>query len=262
MEEMDPSNESTYGIAVQRRHSHSTPLWKFILVGIAPILFFGGVLALAICAEGASHLILLHRDCYPNGLWGQTPGATWRIMDSSYFFVPNLAFGSYSFNVVKFIDITWDVVVGRGGQIILGYITYRVFNETLLYYMEFIPASFKLYALVAFQPTSLNTLGVLGKETLAFSASSRKRFFRWLTMLCMLLACLYILSFPTLMGAMTGYTPTYEVYIEDPSKNLIEYSKYQVVLAEVPDASRLGYERPLLLSRKDTDLVNVLQSCE
>ncbi|KAF2502174.1 hypothetical protein BU16DRAFT_554248 [Lophium mytilinum] len=259
---MDTHTESTPDSTVHSRHSRPTPRWKFILVGISPTISFAGVLALAICAESASQLILLQRDCYPNGMWSHTPGATWRIMDSSYFFVPNLAFGEYSFNVVKVIDITWDVLVGRGGQLLLGYVTYRVFNESMVYWMESIPASFKLFASVAFAPTSLGTLGVLGKETLAqtlaLGASPWKRLFRWLTILSMLLACLYVMAFPTLMGAMTGYTPTYDPYIQDPSKNLIEYSKYNEVLIVVNDATRLGYTKPLLLSEDDDDLRNEL----
>ncbi|KAK2760948.1 hypothetical protein FQN54_002190 [Arachnomyces sp. PD_36] len=231
------------------------PRWKLYLVIFAALLSFGAVLALAILAEGASQDYLLQRDCYPNGMWRFTPGATWRIMDSSYFFSPNLAFGSLSFTAVKVIDIVWDLVIGRGGQLVLGYVTYRVFNECLLYYMETHPTSYKLFAAVAFEPISLTALGSLGKECLALDQSSWKRFFRWLTMLCMLLSTLYVLGFPTLVSAMTGYTTTYGAYIEDNDGNLVEYGKFDAIDYIVHDSSRIGaYDRPLLVTSRDGPL--------
>lgn len=248
-----------------RKRCLPPPRWKVYLVLFAAVLSFAAVLVLAVAAEGASQDYLLRRDCYPNGMWRYAPGATWRIMDSSYFFSPNLAFGSLSFTAVKVIDVIWDLVVGRGGQLVLGYITYRVFNESLLYYMENHPTSYKLYTAVAFEPISLMALGALGKECLALDQSSWKRFFRWLTMLCMLLSTLYVLSFPTLMSAMTGYTTTDRAYIEDNDGNLIDFHKFSRIDYKIEDSSRIGsYDKPLLVTdeREDDALRTLVQDCE
>jgi hypothetical protein len=45
---------------------------------------------------------------------------------TSGFFAITLQFGDFSFDTAKLIDITWDLVVGRGGQLCLAYISYPI----------------------------------------------------------------------------------------------------------------------------------------
>ncbi|KAF2648792.1 hypothetical protein K491DRAFT_669993 [Lophiostoma macrostomum CBS 122681] len=238
--------------------------WKpFWIISSLPLALVPIVL-LAALAEIASTGYIQNRPCYPNGLWSEAPGATWRIMDSSYFFTPNLSFGSMSFTAAKIIDISWDLCAGRGGQILLAWVNYRVFNEWLLYHMELHQTSYKMYTAVAFQTTSMSTLGVLAKEFLAFGETSWRRFFRWLGILCMLLSTLYVLSFPTLMGALTGYITTSEAYIEDSSNNLIEFSKFSGVQWIIWDSDRMGknYTKPLIAAEADSGLVKAIDICK
>lgn len=222
------------------------------------------IVVLAAAAEVASQSYLNGRDCYPNGMWKESTGATWRIMDSSYFFTPNLSFGAMTFTQVKVIDITWDLLVGRGGQMLLAWVNYRVFNEWLLYHMEMHRTSYKMYTSVAFQTTTMGTLGVLAKEWLAFGEKSWRRFFRWLAMLCMLIGTLYVLAFPTLMAAMTGYITTYEPYVEDESGNLVAWAEVRQVDYIVHDSERLGgnYTKPLISVAYDTELGAAILNCK
>ncbi|PSN66227.1 hypothetical protein BS50DRAFT_677478 [Corynespora cassiicola Philippines] len=232
--------------------------WKaFLIVSTLP-LALAPIIVLATAAERASTGYIWGRDCYPNGMWKLAEGATWRIMDSSYFFTPNLSFGAMTFTQVKVIDIAWDLIIGRGGQILLAWVNYRVFNEWLVYHMEMHLTSYKMYTAIAFETTSLTTLGVLAKEFLAFGESNWKRFFRWLAVLSMLLSTLYVLSFPTLMAAMTGYIATYQAYVEDFDHNLIEWRKFTIVYAVIEDANRIEYERPLVVSMDDNDIESAL----
>lgn len=221
------------------------------------------IVVLAAAAEVASQSYLNGRPCYPNGLWKEAPGATWRIMDSSYFFTPNLSFGAMTFTQVKVIDITWDLLVGRGGQMLLAWVNYRVFNEWLVYHMERWPTSYKMYTSLAFQTTTLGTLGVLGKEWLAYGDRSWTRFFRWLALLAMLIGTLYVLAFPTLMAAMTGYITTYEPYVEDESGNLVAWTEVQEVEYVVQDSGRLGegYPQQLVSVRRDVELADAILNC-
>lgn len=242
--------------------------WKTCAVIASLPIALALIVSLATAAERASIGYILPRDCYPNGLWKESTGATWRIMDSSYFFTPNLSFGSMTFTQVKVIDIAWDLIIGRGGQLLLAYVNYRVFNEWMMYHMELHLTSYKMYTAVAFEPTSLGTLGVLGKEFLAFGQSTWKRFFRWLALLSMLISTLYVLAFPTLMAAMTGYITTYEPYVEDYGQNLIEFQKVQTVWAIVEDSQRIKeysvpgkYGAQLLATTDDTELTKALMNC-
>ncbi|XP_014560565.1 hypothetical protein COCVIDRAFT_12595 [Bipolaris victoriae FI3] len=242
------------------REIWSSSPWKVTLIALAALLALAIIVVLAAAAEMTSQGYIMGRDCYPNGLWKEKPGATWRIMDSSYFFTPNLSFGAFTFTQVKVIDVAWDVIVGRGGQLLLGWINYRVFNEWLIYHMEMHFTSYKLYAAVAFETTTMGTLGVLAREFLAFGKRTRRRFFRWLAMLSMLLSTLYVLSFPTLMGAMTGYITTYELYVENHDHNLIEWSKVRRVTNIIQDADRLlRYDKPLIITEADTELRNAVK---
>lgn len=244
------------------REIWSSSPWKITLIALAALLALAIIVVLAAAAEMTSQGYIMGRDCYPNGLWKEKPGATWRIMDSSYFFTPNLSFGAFTFTQVKVIDVAWDVIVGRGGQLLLGWINYRVFNEWLIYHMEMHFTSYKLYAAVAFETTTMGTLGVLAKEFLAFGKRTRRRFFRWLAMLSMLLSTLYVLSFPTLMGAMTGYITTYELYVENHDHNLIEWGKVRRVTNIIQDADRLlRYDKPLIITEADTELRNAVKLC-
>jgi hypothetical protein len=184
-------------------------------------------------------------------------------MDSSYFFTPNLSFGSMTFTQVKVIDVAWDLLVGRGGQLGLAWVNWRVFNEWLVGWMEHHQASWKIYASLAFQTTSLSSLGVVGKEILA-SANGvgwKRWSLRWLAMVGMFFSTLYVLSFPTLMAAMTGYIATSEPYIQDLEGNLIAFDKVDVVAYVVNDATRIGYEKPLVVGSRDLDLIESVRRC-
>ncbi|EOA90293.1 uncharacterized protein SETTUDRAFT_146002 [Exserohilum turcica Et28A] len=117
--------------------------------------------------------------------------------------------------------------------------------------------SYKLYAAMAFETTTMGTLGVLAKEFLAFGEKTWGRLFRRLAILSMLLSTFYVLAFPTLMAAMTGYITTYEPYVQSYDYNLIEWYKVRCVRYIVHDAGRLselGYSDGLIITEYDFDL--------
>lgn len=238
--------------------------WRVALIILSLPLALAVIVVLAAAAEMASQSYIMGRDCYPNGLWKEAPGATWRIMDSSYFFTPNLSFGAFTFTQVKVIDVAWDLIIGRGGQFLLTWVNYRVFNEWLVYHMEMHFTSYKLYAAMAFETTTMGTLGVLAKEFLAFGEKTWGRLFRRLAILSMLLSTFYVLAFPTLMAAMTGYITTYEPYVQSYDYNLIEWYKVRCVRYIVHDAGRLselGYSDGLIITEYDFDLKDAVDLC-
>jgi len=219
------------------------------------------LITLSVAAEVTSQSYIRGRDCYPNGLWKYSPTATWEIMDSSYFFTPNLSFGAMSFTQVKVIDIAWDLLVGRGGQLVLAWVNWRVFNEWLVWCAEGEGVGWRMYAAVSFETTSLNTLGVLGKESLCLEGRRWKRWVRWLGLVSMLLSTLYVLSFPTLMAALTGYIAKSEPYVQDYEGNLIAFGKVDGVRYVVHDAGRIGYDRALVVGERDEELVGAVREC-
>ena len=153
--------------------------------------------------------------CLPNGNF-ILPG-TASIWNPEYIFTISITVGersNWSYTHVKLIDIIWDIVVGRGGQVFLIYVAYRVYSASLAYVMETQAVSFSTYGAVSFQTGSFASLGhyLSNLASGRFPATWRSlRIF-----LLFVLTTLYIVSFPTLFSAMTGYASVSAPSIEIP----------------------------------------------
>lgn len=109
------------------------------------------------------------------------------------------------------IDVIWDLVVGQGGRLLMAWAAYRVFMDALVSLMETTSVSYDVYSSLVFDTTSLLSTWKATKALIK-SGSWRSRVF----MFWFCLASFYILSFPTLMGAATGYVnPSDSGYIMD-----------------------------------------------
>ncbi|KAK5722650.1 hypothetical protein LTR15_005882 [Elasticomyces elasticus] len=105
-------------------------------------------------------------------------------------------------------DVCWDVIVGRGGQILLIYIASRVFASSLAYLMESRPVSFEAYGTVAFSTGSMSSIipylrALVSKRYPVNRLPSTWKTIRIFTMFA--LATIYTAAMPTLYSAMTGY---------------------------------------------------------
>ncbi|KAL1633020.1 hypothetical protein SLS58_011252, partial [Diplodia intermedia] len=125
--------------------------------------------------------------------------------DPRTIFAISLGFGSFDFAVAKGIDIAFDLIVGRGGQLLLGLIAYPVFTDVLLYSMETQSATYAYYAAVAFDTVSVSTMTQISKDLCQRPKANRNLRIILVTS-GLLLTSLYIVSFPTLASAATGYT--------------------------------------------------------
>ncbi|KAL0257633.1 hypothetical protein SLS55_006796 [Diplodia seriata] len=125
--------------------------------------------------------------------------------DPRTIFAISLGFGSLDFAVAKGIDIAFDLIVGRGGQLLFGLIAYPVFTDVLLYSMETQSATYAYYAAVAFDTVSVSTMTQISKDLCQRPKANRNLRIILVTT-GLLLTSLYIVSFPTLASAATGYT--------------------------------------------------------
>jgi hypothetical protein len=80
---------------------------------------------------------------------------------------------------------------------------YRVFTKCLAQIMERSPVSLETFESVTLQNTSVRALVNLIKDYSANSGARAKLSVSW-----MILSLSYVLGFPTLMSAMTGYSGT------------------------------------------------------
>jgi hypothetical protein len=135
-------------------------------------------------------------------------------------FVLDQTFGSFTFAQVKTIDIVWDVVIGRGIQLVAWWVGYVVFSDALLRAIERHPASFRIFQRIALEGPSLLSLWTLIKELWGAKSKRTKAlfFYFWI-------ATLYIISIPMFVSAMTGYDSTSIPWVSlDDSNNIVQAS--------------------------------------
>jgi len=146
----------------------------------------------------------------------------------------NLGFGTMPFSTAKLVDVLWDVVVGRGGQMLLTYIAYHIFTKSLTRTMEDSQVSYHTFAAFAFESGTTTGLFMLAKDFASNRSLRSKMIVSWV-----LAATLHIVAFPTLSSAMTGYTSVMEAYLEDKSQNLIRWALFTSVSYIIVDADRI-----------------------
>ena len=139
-----------------------------------------------------------------------------------------LAFGNFSFSAAKAIDVCWDVMAGRGGQLVLVLISYPVLRRSLNLSMEQTTISFRLFAVAAFEKVSLRTLWTATRSIFVprtgleqpqdLPLRTHRQIRRRLAAFAF--ACAYILVFPVMMSTMSGYQVGLSPYIKSSDSNV------------------------------------------
>ncbi|KAF4452445.1 hypothetical protein F53441_4725 [Fusarium austroafricanum] len=149
------------------------------------------------------------------------------------FFDVTLSWGSFNFATAKLIDVAWDLVVGRGFQVIMALIAWQVYVQHLEVSLASRPATYTTIWLLRFQQES---------SVMATSRLARQFFLRRLpsttAMIFMILASSFILAFPTFAGSMTGYTPYSEAYLTASDGGLIRFSTIFPIAYIIHDGDR------------------------
>jgi hypothetical protein len=132
------------------------------------------------------------------GVFGEPQNAT--VVGTEAVFVLDAAFGRFTFSQVKTMDVAWDILVGRGVQLLAWLASYAVFSDSLLRLIERHDASFQTFKCITLEGASLMTAWRL--VTQLFGRKSKRT---WALFCYMLVSTLYILAIPALLSAMTGY---------------------------------------------------------
>ncbi|KAF4996555.1 hypothetical protein FGRMN_4439 [Fusarium graminum] len=153
---------------------------------------------------------------------------------ASSFFEITLGWGRFSFATAKMIDVAWDLVVGRGFQVIMAWASWRVFAEYLQVSIATKPATFNTVWLLRFQKDAS------AYSTLRLMLNFWKRGLESKTAMCFIIfAALFILAFPTVAGSMTGYTPYNEPYITSTKNRLTRLSDVHPLAYLIHDGERI-----------------------
>lgn len=157
-------------------------------------------------------------------------------------------FGEFQYATAKGIDIVWDVVVGRVGQIFLAILAYPVIRRSLAYYMERKSVHIDAYASIAFDKISLPALWTTVRDICGHSRRSDRRIaslfptFNW-RFFAHALVFMYILGFPTMVSVMTGYQAKFNAYVERPDNQfLMKVDELKIPSFVIRDGSRIGMQ--------------------
>lgn len=209
----------------------------------------------------------------PNSSWtaSERYSATW---DTSQFLSITLGFGNFTFSQAKAIDFTWDLVAGRGGQLLLVYCCYPVFRRALSAKMESSSISLPVFATLAFDKIGWTSIAALlslsnyhyvplaqrvpGKPAVT-NVKTRCRFGR---LALFVVAFAYILIYPTWISIMSGYQAKSKPYVPIDG-SLVPTTALVRPDAVVLDGSRIGLSDNYPVFRSNqSSLYNVLSACE
>lgn len=173
----------------------------------------------------------------------------------SLFLTITLASGDLTFTQAKAIDIIWDLIVGRGGQMLLSVLAYPPMRKSLLTALERRSMHMPVLASLAFEHFSIVSWWHTTRELI--------RGFSW-KLVGYLYMIIYLLAFGTIVSAMTGYQAnTRPYYNEENSGNLMAYSNVKGMRGvQVTDGQRIGLQSNALAFSVNTDPTYPLYQCK
>ncbi|KAI0527841.1 hypothetical protein F5B22DRAFT_582550 [Xylaria bambusicola] len=207
--------------------------WRLI-----PLIFWFGFLftTLFILLEmSLSSHFEIPRACRPDGTF--SPFVGYNYWDASGFFQINIPFGSYSFTAVKIIDTVWDVVIGRLGQSILAYFAYSTFADYATLSMETAPITYTTFIILFIEsgPTFMSVYRLI-RDFMLY-----RRLRSTILTIWAIFSMLFILTWPTLIAAMSGYSPEVGAYVKDiDTENLVKYNEFRLLAYIIHDGERIN----------------------
>jgi len=105
-----------------------------------------------------------------------------------------------TFAQAKAIDLIWNTIVGRGLQTILSTFAYKIFTQALMRISERDAITYELFCVFGVSTTSAKALWQLLKAIFSKVTRRTKFVIAWL-----LISTGYLLLFPTLIDAISGY---------------------------------------------------------
>jgi hypothetical protein len=127
--------------------------------------------------------------------------------------------------------------VGRGGQAILATVSWRVFGKYVASSMHGAPVTLNTFRTVFVHGDLSNSMDLL---RLIRDFVRRHRLRSKAAMVFMIASMSYILAFPTLGSAMTGYSANLQAFVEDGGKNYVPFKSFRHLFYVLHDGERIG----------------------
>ena len=140
--------------------------------------------------------------------------------DPTLFLTVVLGFGELDFPAARAIDFCWDLVAGRGGQLLLAIATYRIVRKSLLLTIERDALSLPAFTTLSTQGITLATFWrmIRSSRTVNQGRSMRSRvaFVAKWRFVAIVFACCYVLLFTSVVSIMTGYQAGLAPFVKSP----------------------------------------------
>ncbi|KAK3690449.1 hypothetical protein B0T22DRAFT_481627 [Podospora appendiculata] len=173
--------------------------------------------------------------CQPDGS-ASFGGDRYDLWQIGGFFQITVKGGSLSFTQAKVIDIACDIIIGRVGQTFLAFYSWKAISVYIKSCMHQDPVTYATYwtVFIEGQPSLTST------TQLVRDFATRKGLRSKAAMTFIVAAMVYVLAFPTLAGAMTGYALENGSFVQDLDGNLIPTSNFTAIQYIIHDGARVN----------------------
>ncbi|KAH4006604.1 hypothetical protein HBI13_161020 [Parastagonospora nodorum] len=212
--------------------------WKGAFWTLCYLFYFGLIYtfsALATLSSPGSIITNKLTACAPDGSLYTNP-AEFSFWRASGFFQVTLGSGHMAFAQAKVVDVVWDVVFGRGGQALLTFLSWKVFTQYVTTSMQVSPVTFSTFRTIFVQGEA----SALGAWRLVADFSRRRGLQSRLAMVFVVVTMVFILAFPVLASAMTGYSANVEPFVRGEGAEYVPFEKLRALYFVVHDGDRIG----------------------
>jgi hypothetical protein len=134
--------------------------------------------------------------------------------------------------------LTTTKLVGRGGQALVAYISWRVFAKYVTTSMVVTPVTFGTYRTI-FLPGSGLLIAILCTIR---DFATRHGLHSKIAMVIMVCTMVFTFVYPTLASAMTGYSANVDAYVSTTGGEYVPFSSFSYAFYIIHDGSRIGQQ--------------------
>ena len=127
-------------------------------------------------------------------------------------------------------------IIGRGGQTLMALLSWRAFTDYVTTSMEFAPITYAVY----FNIFLRDELSILSSLHIVRTFIRGQGLKSKLSMVFMLFSMFFLISWPTIAGAMTGYTTLGRAFVLDQNNSYISYSDFRPIAYMIHDGWRIN----------------------
>ncbi|KAL1650853.1 hypothetical protein SLS58_000972 [Diplodia intermedia] len=166
--------------------------------------------------------------------------------------------GNFPFWLAKFLDTVWDLIIGRGLQLLFGLISYAVLSNALLRALEASPIPYRTFTSLILNGASTWTIIYILRDLHRYGRRRTVWLFAYSAV-----ALAYVLAMPTMFSTMTGYVPITASFIEIPeTSQLIPLEKFTFgVYYGLPSGKNSMCFPPTIVDALDTKSLSQLSTC-